>query len=152
MKKLFILFISLIFLSGCTQTTIDTSSTDSVTATIYMSDSQVEKLVSKQVTLDKVSYQSLFSELINNNVIPENCTIKDFSISNNVGFINFSKEFYNSNLGSSAEILMLDSIAKTYLTNLKLDKFKLLVDGREYESGHIILEKDDYFTLENISN
>ena len=46
--------------------------------------------------------------------------------------------------------MMLNSIAKTYIENFDLDKFKILVEDEEYESGHILIEKDEYFTKDSL--
>ncbi|MGL5348356.1 MAG: GerMN domain-containing protein [Peptostreptococcaceae bacterium] len=160
MKKLFnfiiIIFILPLILVGCS-TTLDNSisKAEKVTATIYISDSQGENLIDKEVNIKEVAANSLFNELKFHNVIPKDTKLNSFDkfIDNNenIGIINFSKEFYDFNLGSSGEVLMLNSIAKTYLENLNLDKFKILVDGEEYQSGHILYEKEDYFTLDSIN-
>ena len=96
----------------------------------------------------------LFNELKNNNVITKNTNLISFDTytkdNQNIGVINFSKEFYDFNLGSYSELLMLNAIAKTYIVNYNLDKFKILIDGNEYESGHISFNKDEYFTLDFI--
>ncbi len=39
---------------------------------------------------------------------------------------------------------MLNSIANTFIENYELDKLKLLVNGENYESGHIIQGDEDY--------
>ena len=160
MKKLFsfimIIFILPLILVGCSSTLDNSvSKNEKVTATIYTSDSQVENLVDKKVNIKEVAADSLFNELKTHNVIPKDTKLNSFDkfIDNNenIGIVNFSKEFYDFNLGSSGEVLMLNSIAKTYLENLNLDKFKILVDGEEYQSGHILYEKEDYFTLDSIN-
>ena len=45
---------------------------------------------------------------------------------------------------------MLNSIAKTYIVNFELDKFKILIEGNEYESGHVSFRENEYFTLDSI--
>lgn len=172
MKK-FIILITIIFtfsltVIGCSNTSTDSipqpnngnmtssdnSSQENIVATIYTSDFQAENLLDKEVTLKELTPDSLFDELKSLSVIPKDTILNSFSTSNKddeiIGIADFSAKFYDFNLGSSGEILMLNSIAKTYIKNFNLDKFKILVDGEEYESGHILFEKDDYFTLDSI--
>lgn len=170
MKKLIIILsIFLTFslsLMGCSTTSPDSnpshesnnasneSSEDKSIATIYTSDSQAENIIGKEVKIKELTPDSLFDELKTLKVIPVDTKLNSFNTYNKgdeaVGVADFSQEFYNFNLGSSGESLMLNSIAKTYIKNFNLDKFKILVDGEEYESGHILFEKDDYFTLDSI--
>lgn len=160
MKKITILSTILLslFLVGCSSTSKDIETTNTsdgkVIATIYTSDFDTESLVDKKVNVNELTANSVFNELKNINVIPKDTKLKSFSTysKNNqtIGVIDFSEDFYSFNLGSSGEVLMLNSIAKTYIENFNLDKFKILVDGKEYESGHILFEKDDYFTLDSI--
>lgn len=129
----------------------DSKKDTSIVATIYTSDVESENLINKEVSLKELTAESIFEELKNANVIVKNAKLNSFDTYKDdddlsVGIANFSSEFYNFNLGSSYESLMLDSIAKTYIENFKLDKFKILVSGEEYESGHILFTKNDFFT------
>ena len=104
--------------------------------------------------LNELTPNSLFDVLKTSEIIPLETKLNSFNTYKedglSIGVVDFSHEFYNFNLGSSGEILMLNSIAKAYMKNFHLDKFKILVDGEEYQSGHILYEKDDYFTLDSI--
>lgn len=58
--------------------------------------------------------------------------------------IDFSKEMIEDlNLGASLEYDVLDSIAKTLGSIYDVDKVFIKVDGKEYNSGHIRLEKNE---------
>ncbi|WP_158540617.1 GerMN domain-containing protein [Romboutsia weinsteinii] len=127
------------------------NSENSVVATIYTSDKNAENLVNKEVTLSEITANTIFEELKNVDIIVPDTKLNKFdkyedADNQTVGIIDFSNEFYNFNLGSSYESIMLDSIAKTYIENFNLDKFKILVNGEEYQSGHILFDDDDYFT------
>lgn len=127
---------------------------DDIVAIIYIADSEAENLLDKEVILNELSAKSIFSQLKSNDVISKDTKLNRFKISKSkngqiTGIIDFSEEFYEFNLGSSYEMMMLDSIAKTYIKNFNLDKFKIQVAGENYESGHILLEDNDYFTLDS---
>ncbi len=128
---------------------------DEVTATIYVSDIESGSIVDKTVKVKELTYEAIFEELKNEKIIVSDTTLNSFTTYENqenelVGVLNLSKEFYNFNLGSGFESMMLDSIAKTYIENFNLDKFKILIDDKEYESGHILFEENDYFTKDSI--
>ena len=46
--------------------------------------------------------------------------------------------------GTAGEVAMLNAIANTFIENYELDKLKLLINGENYESGHIAHEDGDY--------
>ncbi len=160
MKKITLLITILFSLSiiGCSSLNndIDVSQTitNTLSAKIYIPNIEDECLTSQDLIINELTPNVLFNELKNNNVITKNTNLISFDTytkdNQNIGVINFSKEFYNFNLGSYGELLMLNSIAKTYIVNFNLDKFKILIEGNEYESGHISFRENEYFTLDFI--
>lgn len=138
-----------------TEDSTDNKNESDVVATIYVSDFNSDSIIDKKVKVKEITADTIFEELKNEDIIVSDTTLKDFTTYENqdeklVGVLNVSKEFYNFNLGSGFESMMLDSIAKTYIENFNLDKFKILVNDEEYESGHILMEKDDYFTKDSL--
>lgn len=133
----------------------ETSTVDEgLVATIYSTDEESLNLVDKKVNLSAITPESILEQLKTCQVIPDKTQVnsfKTYQTENNlsVGIIDFSEDFYNFNLGSGFESMMLNSVAKTYIENFDLNKLKILVDGSEYQSGHILFEKDDYFTQED---
>ncbi len=135
--------------------TKESEDSSEVFANIYVSDIDSDSIVNKKVKVNEISSESILEELKNEDVVTSNTSVKSFSTfedqeDNVVGVLNLSKEFYNFNLGSSFESMMLNSVAKTYIENFNLDKFKILVDDEEYESGHILIDKDEYFTKDSL--
>lgn len=56
-------------------------------------------------------------------------------------YVDFSKDFVNGmKLGSGPETMMLQAIANTLGDYYNVDKVQLTVEGKNYESGHIILD------------
>lgn len=133
----------------------ETASVDEgLVATIYTTDEESLSLVDKKVNLSAITPEAILDQLKTCKVVPEKTQINSFKThqsddSLSVGVIDFSEEFYNFNLGSGFESMMLNSVAKTYIENFELNKLKILVDGSDYQSGHILFEKDDYFTQED---
>ncbi|MDR1774203.1 MAG: GerMN domain-containing protein [Clostridioides sp.] len=118
---------------------------------VYSYDLDNEELVENKVNVVAITPENLYNELINLKVIPESTfnsfkvqTVKIDEKENQIGYLDIGSDFMETKYGSSAESCMLDALAKTFKENLKLDKLKLTVDGKNYESGHIILEDSDY--------
>lgn len=124
-------------------------------ATIYVYDMDSDSISDKKVKVEKITSNCILEKLKSENIISSKTTVNNFDIFKDdkdevVGILDLSKEFYDFNLGSGFESMMLDSIAKTYIENFDLDKFKILVNNEEYGSGHISIEKDEYFTKNSI--
>jgi hypothetical protein len=129
---------------------------DEVIATIYMSDEECLELIDKEVIVDGISADTILTQLKNLNVVSKETKINSFATlssddNNTIGIIDFSSDFYDFNLGSGFESMMLDSVARTYIENFNLSKLKILVDGDEYQSGHILFGEDDYFTIDDFN-
>ena len=160
MKKFILLIIMLLALnfiaySGIYENTqVSKTTNNTLNATIYLPNIEDGCLDSQYLTINKLTPNILFNELKNNNIITKNTNLISFDTytknNENIGVINFSKEFYSFNLGSLGELLMLNSIAKTFIVNFDLDKFKILIEGNEYESGHVSFRENEYFTLDFI--
>ena len=125
----------------------DTTKKEETNASVYTIDLDNGSLVKKDVALASVDANSLYSELIKQKIIPSS-SINSFEKKDvegsTVGLLDVSSSFMNSNLGSDAETLTLDAFAKTFKENLCVSKIKLTVDGKNYESGHTVLEENDY--------
>ena len=59
-------------------------------------------------------------------------------------YIDFSKEFIDEmNAGAGYEGLILQSITNTMGSYYVVDEVYITVEGKPYESGHILLKKDE---------
>ncbi|MCC0645807.1 MULTISPECIES: GerMN domain-containing protein [unclassified Clostridioides] len=117
-------------------------------AVIYSFDVDKTDLIENKVNLEKIDENTLFAELQKLKVIPESAKLNSFTTKDidgvKTGILDVNSDFTKSNLGSDAETLMLDSVARTYIKNMNVEQIKLTVDGANYESGHIVLEDGDY--------
>ncbi|HGM3506326.1 TPA: GerMN domain-containing protein [Clostridioides difficile] len=117
-------------------------------ATIYSFDVDKTDLIENKVDLNKIDENTLFEELQKLKVVPESAKLNSFTTKDidgvKTGILDVSSDFTKSNLGSDAETLMLDSVARTYIKNMNVEQIKITVDGSNYESGHIVLEEGDY--------
>lgn len=115
---------------------------------VYNYDLDNEKLIENRIDGKKETPKQVFESLQNLGVIPKDAKMNSFDITEadgvETGVLDVSKAFVNSNLGSSAESLMLDAVAQTFIENFDVEQLQITVDGGDYESGHIVLGKGDY--------
>ena len=79
-------------------------------------------------------------------VLSENADIKSAKLEKNkVLNVDFNKAFLEDmNAGSSYEEMILHSIANTLGEYYGAEKVAMSIDGKNYESGHILLESGEY--------
>lgn len=66
-----------------------------------------------------------------------------------IAYVDFSKEFIRDrNVGASYESLALQSVVNTIGQYYGVDKVYLTIDGKPYESGHILLKKGEVLRVD----
>lgn len=91
-------------------------------------------------------------------ILPQSLYVKSAKLdkTNDLLTVDLSSDYYNAikNLGSGAEAGILDSIMYTYCYNYDVNNFILLIDGQPYSGNHILLQDNEYFTVnyENIKD
>lgn len=103
-------------------------------------------ITGKTISVDKIDANVILNALKQNNVLTSGVAINNININGRVGVIDFNEAFINRNLGSGSEAATLECVAKTYLNGLNLDKIRFTVNGAYYESGHIYIGENDYYT------
>lgn len=84
--------------------------------------------------------------------IPLNVEVLSAKLDGNSITVNLSSSYYDFSLGlgSAADIGMLESLALTYSYNYNVSNVRILVDGQNYKSGHLLYEDNEYINIENI--
>lgn len=115
---------------------------------VYNYDVDKDELVANIFKAEKVTPQVVFDKLKELGIVTKDAKMNSFDISEadgvDTGFLDVNKEFINPNLGSSAEGLMLDAVAQSFIDNFDIDQVQLSVDEGIYESGHIVLDAGDF--------
>lgn len=135
---------------------IETEIAERIPFTIYQADEQLVGLnrvdaelvlktndparlaLQKILTGEKEGYENI-------SVLPEGTKINYLFLNNkNIVEVDLSSEYIsNMNAGSSGESFYLSSLANTLAGYYGVEKVLLTIDGGIYESGHIILRKDE---------
>ena len=109
--------------------------------TIYLIDDNAENILCREMTIESRSAWHAWAALKQlNPCIPIKASLKSFTINGKVGTLDLSKDILSANVGSSVEVLMLQSIANTYIENYGIEELYITIDGGVYESGHLILD------------
>jgi len=112
-----------------------------------------KKLSFKTNDLTKSVLEKAFKELPNGDiskVLGPNAKIKSLYLNkDNVAYIDFTKEFTSEmNAGSSYESMILQSVTNTIGNYYGVDKVYLTVEGSPYASGHYIMDKGEFFSVD----
>ncbi len=106
--------------------------------------------------ITKIIIENAFKDLTNEKfgkVLSTNAKIKSLYLNkDNKVYIDFTKELISEmNAGSGYESMILQSITNTLGQYYGVDKVYLTVEGSEYSSGHILMNKGEFFTV-NLQN
>lgn len=95
--------------------------------------------------VSELTAQALVDKLIEYGVLEEGTKALSFDVADGIGTLDLSQTPAS---GTTGETLMLVSIGNTFIENYELDKLKLLVNGKNYSSGHIEQGDQDYLQYE----
>lgn len=118
---------------------------------LYIPNIDEDNLKSIEIEVDKQFDEYALLSLLkeNNPTIDKNAKVNKFEIKEEDGVkiitLDVNDSIYPKNVGSSEEILMLDSLTKSFLYAFDGDKLEITVDGKVYETGHISLEEGYMF-------
>lgn len=90
--------------------------------------------------------QSLVDKLIEYGILEDGTKVLTFDTSDGIGTLDISKKPVS---GTTGENLFLTAIGNTFIENFKLDKLKLLVNGKNYSSGHTKQGDKDYLDFKS---
>jgi spore germination protein GerM len=124
--------------------------------TIYTVDKEIS-FVTNDVTRNKL--ESAIKEITLDNkdtVISSNTKINSLYLNkDNIVYVDFSKELISEmNAGAYYESLILQCITNTLGTYYGVNDVYITVEGKPYESGHIVMKKGEAFrvNLDNVAN
>ena len=85
-------------------------------------------------------------------VIPSYVEVVSAKLDGDSIIVDLSSNYYDfsSNLGSAAELGMLESLALTYSYNYNVSNVRILVGGKNYSSGHLVYGDNEYIQINHI--
>lgn len=112
------------------------------------------KLSFKTNDITRIGFEKAFKELPERDdlfkLLGPNVKIKSLYLNkDNMVYVDFSKELVSEmNAGASYEGMILQSITNTLGNYYGVDRVYLTVEGSPYESGHYMMKKGEFFTVD----
>ena len=166
MKKIYMLLILPILLSGCgfhkspeippteiqevTQTLPSSTEPEEtapviaakLTYTVYLPDENAEGFVQQTVETDQIDANSVLAELQAKGAIPDTVAINSFGLEGTQLVIDFNQAFGDlvCSTGTSGERMIIGSVFNTFMNAFQADTVSFTVEGGILESGHVIYD------------
>lgn len=132
--------------NGKVETEISEVPTESVSGplsySIYLPNDNADGFNVETVSTENISSKTVLTELKKRNVLPDAVSINSLSIDNGLITIDFNQAFANTvrSTGTSGERMIVGSVVNTFLDAFKAQSVYFTVDGKIFESGHIIYD------------
>lgn len=124
------------------------STSEKYEITYYTYDIDSEKLSEHKKNVDEISVGNVIKALISEKVLQKGTDVNKAKVEKIDGVrtlvVDVNDKFMNSNLGSGAETLMLQSFTNSLIKTFKVEQVKLTVNGENYSSGHIFIDNNEY--------
>lgn len=131
------------------------------TVKIYFPQFSTDKVVSmdREVQINsnedmKFKFQKEFKTIPSGSnltkVLSTNVKILSIKVDDKTGIVtvNFSSDLIRGmNAGTSLELLIIKSITNTFGNYFQKEKVIITLEGKPYESGHVLMKKGEYFTV-----
>lgn len=114
---------------------------------VYSQNDDATGLNQAMDAVDELTADALVDKLIEYGVLTEGTKVLKFDMADGTGTLDLSQV---PNSGSTGDLLMLTAVGNTFIENFELDKLKLLVNGKNFSSGH--MEQGDNDFLEYVKN
>lgn len=108
---------------------------------VYCPNKDGKGLYQSMDAVPQLTAQSLVDKLIEGGILEKGTKALKFDTADGIGTLDLNKV---PTSGTTGENLILTAIGNTFTENFKLDKLKLLVNGKNYSSGHIKHGDKDY--------
>ena len=74
--------------------------------------------------------------------MPDTVSVNSFTIDNDQITVDFNKAFGGvvNSMGSSGELMIVGSVVNTFLDAFQAKSFYFTVEGKTFESGHVIYD------------
>lgn len=166
MKKIIMILIFCLMLSGCThqpagtekptpptaapEATVETADPDSPTVnetevaeliriTVYYPDDNAIDFLTKTVEGENITF---LEAMIQVGVLTEDIQVNRITREENYLIIDFNKNFQDlvCSMGTSGERMIIGSVVNTLIVNYEVDAVSITVEGETWESGHVIYD------------
>lgn len=174
MKRLFVLLLCCLLLSGCAQKessppatqekaetptlapttapatipTVAPTEAAFLTLTVYRGDDNAEFFLSEEVLVPEINETVIVDQLITAGVLKAGTAVNALQMDGTQLVIDFNQSFADlvNSMGTSGERIIVGSTVNTFLQAYGADTLMFTVDGEILESGHVIYDFPLTFT------
>ncbi len=128
--------------TSAAESTLPPTETD-VELVVYAPDSSASGFVENYVTVPQLDADTILSQLIALEVLPQDCAIVSFDASQGSALtLDLTGSFAShlGSMGSSGEYVILGSVVNTFLTAYNAETITITVDGQVLETGHNVYD------------
>ena len=159
MKKLMLVLLSGLLLSGCVFTTTlpqeqliqkpipptaeAPTISQPVQVTLFYGNEQADGFETTSIFMDQLSAQLIVEKLIEYGVLNEAVTLRSMECKDNTLYLDFTQDFLEqlNTMGTSGERMMIGSVVNTFLTAYpEAESVSITANGEIMESGHVIYD------------
>ena len=109
---------------------------------LYIPNSNADGFDIEIIRTDDISAETVLTELIYRNILPDTVAINSFKMDNRMITIDFNQAFADvvCSMGTSGEFMIVGSVINTFLDAFQAESVYFTVDGQVLESGHTIYD------------
>lgn len=109
---------------------------------IYIPNANADGFDVEIILTDDISAETVLTELIYRNILPDTVSINSSKIDNRMITIDFNQAFADvvCSMGTSGEFMIVGSVVNTFLDAFQAESIYFTVDGQVLESGHTIYD------------
>lgn len=131
--------------TGVPESSSESGQPQAQSVSIYRSNGDATGLVEEQVEMEEITAENLVKELIRVKILESDSELKSFDIKGDIATLNLTTV---PSYGTSGESILLTSIGNTFTKAFQVEKVRLLIDSKNYSSGHIEFTDTDYLKFE----
>ncbi|NSW90578.1 MAG: GerMN domain-containing protein [Firmicutes bacterium] len=110
----------------------------------FLTNQDVKEVLEK--AMKNIPEGSGLSKVLSDNTKILNIELDD---NNDIVTVDFSSQFVTEmNAGTTLESMILKSVTNTFGEYFQKQKVKITLEGKPYSSGHVLMEPEDYFTVD----
>ena len=160
MKKLILIFLVTLLLTGCAASGVSAPSESNqteasaqaqpaaVTLAVYFSNENADGLVHSEAQVEQINEAVIVEQLIMKDVLPQDAAVNSLTQNEKQLSIDFNTAFQTRlfSLGTAGESLLIQSVVNTFLEAYGAESVVLTVNGATLESGHAVYDFPLTFT------
>lgn len=112
--------------------------------TVYYVDSETEEIKNRKIAVKGDLSKEIISRLQEEKLLTEACDIQNVTVDEKKKTmeLDINKSFgdYVRGMGTTGSELVIECVARSYLTTWRCDELKITEEGKPLDTGHVVLD------------